>query len=143
MSAEAEFSREGAFYRIDGNRVTQEEWAAYMARVIELEHAAARPPGGTMTPERPVSRWDEARARWDRHSNNHADPDADINWDWQIAAGELIDDLGDTLDAIDAVLALHQRDEYGRCSVCLDWIDFGEEHMHRWPCPTAAALGAE
>ena len=114
-----------------------------------------------MTPEPRVSRWDEARARCDAADEAYRQADTYLGLcaipsppntaatlkqtrvEVLPIIGAATDDLRAALDAIDAVLALHQRDEYGRCSVCLDWIDFGEEHMHRWPCPTAAALGAE
>ena len=87
-----------------------------------------------MTPEPRVSRWDEARARCDAHTGrtaNGVDAASAAFYDHAHA------DLVAALDAIDAVLALHTPESTGIglwCSAC---------ELQEWPCPTAAALGAE
>lgn len=50
-------------------------------------------------------------------------------------------DLGRALDALDAVLALHQPDEYGDCPICGDWETSEEVAIVvPWPCPTVRAI---
>ena len=79
--------------------------------------------------------WSEARARCD--AMGRAD---DNGFGWTINEKRaLLNDFGAALDAIDAVLALHQREPDGTCSEC---DDGNYSHLPvSYPCPTVRALG--
>lgn len=86
-----------------------------------------------------MSRWDEARARCDAADADRSRFGPGVS----TASVDLRPDLRAALDAIDAVVALHRG-----CDECRAFFD-GPETTHciecekPWPCPTAAALGAE